>query len=90
MSDFPLRFLTRPGCPLCDAARPLADWAAAKEKTALVEVDIEADDHLLGLYGLRIPVLLGPGDEVIAEGVIDDRRALRKRIRAARPGPSPK
>jgi len=86
LSDFSLRFLTRPGCPLCDGARPLAEWAAAKEKIALAEVDVEADDDLLGRYGFRIPVLLGSGDEVVAEGVIDDRRALRKRIRAARRG----
>jgi len=59
------------------------EWAAAKEKTPLAEVDVEGDDDLLGLYGFRIPVLLGPGGKVIAEGVIDDRRALRKRIRAA-------
>jgi hypothetical protein len=27
---------------------------------------------------MRIPVVLGPGDEVLAEGVIGDRRALER------------
>lgn len=44
------------------------------------EVDIDADDPLSRDYGLRIPVLLGPDEVVIAEGRIESdslRRALR-------------
>lgn len=44
------------------------------------EVDIDADDTLSRDYGLRIPVLLGPDEVVIAEGRIESdslRRALR-------------
>jgi hypothetical protein len=46
----------------------------------VVEVDIDTDDELVGNYGLRIPVVLGPGDEVLAEGVIE-RGALRRSVR---------
>ena len=56
-------------------------WAAAKAKVALEEVDIEADDAVLGRYGLRIPVVLGPGEIVLAEGMITDRKAVLKAIR---------
>lgn len=75
-----MRFLTRGGCHLCDDARPLVEWAARKAGVGLVEVDIETDDTLLALYGLRIPVVLAGDDTVVAEGEISDRRSLRKRI----------
>jgi hypothetical protein len=45
------------------------------------EVDIDGDDILTRDFGLRVPVLLGPGDVVLAEGVIEAktlRRALRR------------
>jgi hypothetical protein len=45
------------------------------------EVDIDGDDDLTSVYGLRIPVVLDPGGRVLAEGVIDDARALRKALR---------
>jgi hypothetical protein len=58
-------------------------WAASKAGVGVDEIDIESDDDLLGLYGLRIPVLLTPGGALVAEGVIEDRRALRKRIKSS-------
>ena len=45
------------------------------------EVDIDTDDALTRDYGLRVPVLLGPGDIVLAEGKIEARpyaRSLRR------------
>ena len=42
------------------------------------EIDIDGDDTLLSLYGMRIPVVLGPGDEVLAEGIISNRKTLKK------------
>ncbi|MEE8489652.1 MAG: glutaredoxin family protein [Acidimicrobiia bacterium] len=78
MSSFSIRFLTRPGCHLCDDARPLVKWAAMKVGVVIDEIDVDDDDTLLSLYGMRIPVVLGPGDEVLAEGVIGDRRALER------------
>ncbi|MEE8376510.1 MAG: glutaredoxin family protein [Acidimicrobiia bacterium] len=80
MSSFSVRFLTRPGCHLCDDARPIVEWAVWKAGVDLEEIDVDGDDPLLSLYGMRIPVVLGPEDEVIAEGVIVDRKALRKAI----------
>ncbi len=44
------------------------------------EIDVDGDDTLLSLYGMRIPVVLGPGDEVLAEGIIGDRRALERAL----------
>jgi Glutaredoxin-like domain (DUF836) len=46
------------------------------------EVDIDTDDELVKLYGLRVPVLLASHDRVIAEGVIDDRKLLRDAIKS--------
>ncbi|MGH8870479.1 MAG: glutaredoxin family protein [Acidimicrobiia bacterium] len=74
------KFLTRPGCHLCDEARPLVERAVRRRGGIIEEVDIDADDPLSRDYGLRIPVLLGPDEVVIAEGRIESdslRRALR-------------
>ena len=77
MSDLIVRFLTRAGCHLCDDARPLVVEVAGEAGATLEEVDVDEDDTLLALYGMRIPVLLAPGDLVLAEGIIDDRQDLR-------------
>ena len=82
MSDLLVWFLTRDGCRLCDEARPLVEWVARRLRVDLVEVDIDTDDELIARYGLRIPVVLGRNDQVIAEGVIDDARYLRRAMRA--------
>lgn len=81
MSGFTIRFLTRPGCHLCDDARPHIEWAANRAGVGFRELDIDEDDRLVAVYGLRIPVVLGPGDTVIAEGIIEDRKAVLKGIR---------
>lgn len=46
----------------------------------LEELDIDSDDALTRDYALRIPVLIAPGGQVLAEGRIEAkplRRALR-------------
>lgn len=86
MSDFRIFFLTRPGCHLCDHARPVVTAAAEAAGAEVREVDIDSDDDLLALYDMRIPVVLGPGEEVIAEGVIESPRRLRRALRRARRG----
>ena len=48
---------------------------------AIEEIDVDGDDELTKLYGLRIPVILGTHDRVLAEGVIDDRRLLKDALR---------
>jgi Glutaredoxin-like domain (DUF836) len=75
------RFLIRPGCHLCDEARPVVEKAVGSVGGSILEVDIDKDDALTRDYGLRVPVLLGPGDIVVAEGSIEARplrRALRR------------
>jgi len=55
--------------------------SARRLSIEVVEVDIDTDDLLVGRYGLMVPVVLGPDDEVLAEGIIDAgalRRALRR------------
>jgi len=78
-----VKFLTRPGCHLCDQARPLVAAAAARSGVTVEEIDIDSDQVLIRDYGLRIPVVLGPGGEVLAEGEIDSRR-LRQELRRLR------
>jgi hypothetical protein len=81
LSHFFVRFLMREGCHLCDQARPLVRSAASRSGVGVVEVDIDDDDGLVARYGLRIPVILGPDEQVLAEGVIDDVRALRRAMK---------
>ena len=81
MKLFVVRFLTRRGCHLCEEALPLVRREARRAGVELQVVDIDDDDGLVGEYGLRIPVLLGPDDAVLAEGAIEDRRSLRRALR---------
>ena len=81
MKYFAVRFLTRSGCHLCDQARPLVEKAVRSAGGVVEEIDIDSDDVLTRDYGVRVPVVLGPGDVVLAEGVIEAkslRRALRR------------
>ncbi len=80
MNNSAFRFLIRAGCPLCDEARPLVEKAVASVGGTVREVDIDTDDALTREYGLRVPVLLGPADIVLAEGKIE-ARPLRKALR---------
>lgn len=75
-----LTFLTRSGCHLCEEAERNLDWAAAKLRIKVDRVDIDGDDALVKQWGLRIPVVLAER-EIVAEGIIDDRRVLRDQIR---------
>ena len=86
MSDLILRFLSRPQCHLCDAARPIVISEAKRAGWIVVELNIDSDEQLVGIYGLRIPVLLTAADRVIAEGVIDDAKGLRRMLKAAAAG----
>ena len=86
MNDFPHLFLTREGCHLCEDARPTVMAAARRAGVRVEEVDIEFRDDLLSAYALRIPVVLGPAGEVLAEGRIDDQRSLVRAMKAAARG----
>jgi hypothetical protein len=50
---------------------------AKSMNVSIEEVDIDSDDELTKLYGLRVPVVLGVHGRVLAEGVIDDRKLLK-------------
>lgn len=76
-----VQFLTRPGCHICDDARPVVITAVTRAGGAVHEVDIESDDSLLGRFGLQIPVVLAGDGSIVAEGAITTRelrRALRR------------
>jgi Glutaredoxin-like domain (DUF836) len=79
LNNSAFRFLIRAGCHLCDEARPVVEKAVASVGGTIREVDIDTDDALTRDYGLRVPVLLGPGDTVLAEGKIE-ARPLRKAL----------
>jgi hypothetical protein len=83
LSDFFLTFVTRPGCHLCDEAEPVVRRAVERRGMRLRVVDLESDDELVRRFSWRIPVVLGPDGEVIAEGRIEER-AFRRVLRRAR------
>jgi thiol-disulfide isomerase/thioredoxin len=83
LKDFLLTFVTRSGCHLCEQAEPLVRATAARYRADLEVVDMDSDDELVRLYALRVPVVLGPDGEIIAEGIID-RRGLRRAVSNAR------
>lgn len=85
MRGFVFKFLTRPGCHLCDQSRPLVEREIRRRDWSLLEVDIDTDDGLLEDYGMRVPVLLAPDGVVIAEGRIESG-SLRRAIRGWRLG----
>jgi hypothetical protein len=63
-----VRFLTKPGCHLCDDARPVLEAelaASGRRPTSYDEVDITTDDELYARFWTDIPVVL-VDDEVIA------------------------
>jgi thiol-disulfide isomerase/thioredoxin len=79
LREFLVQFFTRPGCHLCDEARPVVEAVVRGAGGRVEEIDIETADRLVGLYGLRVPVVSGSDGEVLAEGIIDGRD-LKKRL----------
>ena len=86
LNDLTLRFLTRPKCHLCDDARPIVMAEVKRAGFGVRELNVDMDERLIGKYGLRIPVLVTSDDRVIAEGVIDNARALRRMLKTAGAG----
>lgn len=81
-----LRLVVGSGCHLCEEAEPVVRRVARHLRVPLEVVDLEADDELVRLYAWRIPVVLGPDGEVLAEGIIEERklRAMVRRVRRGR------
>jgi glutaredoxin len=76
-----VKFLTRDGCHLCDDARPLVERAAGRAGVDVEEIDVDSNEELRQAYGASVPVVVASGGEVLAEGLIDDERALRRAMR---------
>jgi hypothetical protein len=51
----------------------------------LIELDVDADEDLQARYGSRVPIVLGPEDQVLAEGDIADGARLNRVIRKLSP-----
>jgi predicted thioredoxin/glutaredoxin len=68
-----VRFLTKPGCHLCDVARPVLIGVLSELSLAFDEVDITTDDALYARYWTDIPVVLVDG-EVVAIHHVDPTR----------------
>lgn len=67
-----IEFLTRVGCPLCDAAFRLVDEAARHSGVSVVVIDIDMDLSLLETFDHRVPVVRdGATGDILAEGQID-------------------
>lgn len=75
-----MTFLTRKDCHLCDEAREVLGAITDDIGLQVNEVDVDSDEELKNLYGLRVPVVLASHDRVIAEGIIDDKRTLKDQI----------
>jgi hypothetical protein len=79
-----VEFLTRKNCHLCLDSYPRVLKAARKSRLTVRAVDIDDDDLLVSRYGMRIPVLLGEGSTVIAEGELGSVTELTKELRSWR------
>lgn len=79
-----LMFVTKAECPLCDEGRGLVARHAARFGVAVDEVDVTSSQALLDEFGERVPVLLGIGHKVLAEGRLTtfavQRALLRVRL----------
>lgn len=84
MSRSTFKFLTRSGCHLCDEARPMVGLLVSRFGGVLDEVDIDANPGYRDIFDQRIPVILTPEDQVMAEGRIDKADLKRKLKRFSR------
>ena len=78
--DVRVRLLTRPGCHLCDDARPVVARVCADLGVGWEEVDVTADAALLAEFSEQIPVTLVDGRQH------DFWRVDETRLRAALAG----
>lgn len=63
MSGARVTFITRPGCHLCDTARPVVARVCAELGVAWEERDITADPELYERWWEQIPVTLVDGQQ---------------------------
>ncbi len=79
-----IELLTRQGCHLCDAARPVVAAVAAEHDVAWTERDVDADEALRAAYGDEVPVVLVDGARHSAFTV--DAERLARALRSGRSG----
>ena len=48
---------SRPGCHLCDEAKAVIEGVRGRTEFYLVEVNVDSDEELQGIYGEQIPVV---------------------------------
>lgn len=48
---------SRPGCHLCDEAKAVIEGVRGRAEFDLVEVNVDTDEELQGIYGEQIPVV---------------------------------
>lgn len=77
---------SKPGCHLCDEAKPLVQRLAAQFQLPVAVVNILEDEHLTAAYRFRIPVVRYAGT-LLDEGRVTDA-ALRRTLTAALTRPS--
>lgn len=58
-----VRFYTRRGCHLCEAAETVLRNEQSRQPFSLAIFDIDADPELRDLYNLLVPVTVLPGGE---------------------------
>jgi hypothetical protein len=76
-----LMFITKAECPLCDEGRRMVGRHAARFGVAVEEVDVTSSPALLAEFGERVPVLLGVGHKVLAEGRLTTLAVQRALLR---------
>lgn len=73
---------TRPGCHLCDEARPVVAAVCRGAGESFTEHDVDADERLRRLYTDQVPVVTVDG--VVVDFWRVDARRLRDRLTARR------
>lgn len=79
-----IELLTRRGCHLCDAARPVVAAVAAEQGVGWVERDVDDDPVLRAAFGDEVPVVLVDGGRHSSFTV--DAEALATALRPGRSG----
>lgn len=86
--EFYVEFITRNNCPLCEKGEGVLRSVAKRWGLTVRLIDVDEDEALFDLFSDRVPVVLGEGGDVIAEGRISALRltAALLRRRMARQG----
>ncbi len=73
--------LTKPECALCDQAESIVLRLAGRFGVSIDIADVASDEDLRAQYEHRVPVLLGVGGRVLAEGAMSSLTVQRALVR---------